>query len=172
VRQAQAGDREAFETLVEQHATQLYRLAAAIVGAADARDLTQESFVAAWTDLPRLRNADAFAPWLRRICINRCRNWLRQRRSSVSLEADEALAASLPDRHPDFRDAVHTRALLEPAFERLSPDQRALLGLHYSIGLSLSECADAMGIRTGTAKSRLNVALSVLRAALTTESAR
>lgn len=74
--------------LVEQHATQLHRLAAAIVGPADARDLTQEAFVAAWTDLPRLRNPNAFGPWLRRICVNRCRNWLRRRRASVSLEAD------------------------------------------------------------------------------------
>lgn len=61
VRRAQAGDREAFEMLVERHATETYRLAAAIVGETDARDIAQEAFVTAWQQLPRLRNPDAFA---------------------------------------------------------------------------------------------------------------
>ncbi|MGI8930620.1 MAG: RNA polymerase sigma factor, partial [Candidatus Limnocylindria bacterium] len=51
--------------LVEQHATEMYRVAAAIVGEADARDLTQETFVTAWTQLPRLREPAAFSGWLR-----------------------------------------------------------------------------------------------------------
>ena len=52
VRRAQAGDREAFEVLVEQHAAETFRLAAAIVGVADARDVAQEALVAAWQQLP------------------------------------------------------------------------------------------------------------------------
>ena len=96
VRRAQAGEREAFEMLVDRHANEVYRLASAIVGEADARDVTQESLVQAWTKLPRLRDADAFAPWLRRICVNRCRNWLRsrKRRPTASLDADEGPGSS------------------------------------------------------------------------------
>jgi RNA polymerase sigma-70 factor (ECF subfamily) len=169
VKQAQAGDREAFEMLVERHAAETYRLATAIVGEADARDLAQEAFVAAWTELPRLRDADAFAPWLRRICVNRCRNWLRSARrhgSPTSLDADERFADTLPDRHRDFRAAVEARALLEPAFQALSPDQRAVLALHYSMGLTIAETADALDVRVGTAKSRLNSGLTALRRAI------
>ncbi len=55
--------------LIERHAAETYRLAAAIVGEADARDVAQEAFVAAWQQLPRLRDANAFSPWLRRICV-------------------------------------------------------------------------------------------------------
>ncbi|HET9416984.1 MAG TPA: sigma factor [Candidatus Limnocylindria bacterium] len=66
--------------LVQQHATDTYRLAAAIVGVADAADVTQETFVTAWQQLPKLRDAAALPAWLRRICINRSRNWLRSRR--------------------------------------------------------------------------------------------
>lgn len=55
-RRARAGDGLAFEVLAERHAPDLYPLAASIVGEADARDLTQESLLAAWTQLPRLRD--------------------------------------------------------------------------------------------------------------------
>ena len=173
VRRAQAGDREAFEVLVERHATEVYRLSAAIVGAGDARDLTQETFLHAWGKLPRLRDADAFTPWLRRICANLCRNWLRAARShpSGSLEASRGLADVLVHPQADFRGAVEARALLEPAFDGLSADQRTVLALHYSMGYSLSEVADALGVRVGTAKSRLNAALTALRRAVETPEA-
>jgi RNA polymerase sigma factor (sigma-70 family) len=169
VERAQAGDQEAFEMLVERHATEIYRLSAAIIGEADARDLTQETFVTACSQLGHLRRADAFAPWLRRICVNRCRNWLRartRRGRTTSLDADALLAGTLPAGVVDFRDAADARAVLEPAFAALSPDHRALLALHYSMGFSISESADAIGIPAGTAKSRLNAALAVLRAAI------
>jgi len=152
--------------LVERHAAETYRLAAAIVGPVDARDVTQETFVVAWQQLPRLRDADAFGPWLRRICVNRSRNWLRgQRRRGrpASLDADNGLAERLPDPRRDFRGALEARMVLEPAFEQLSPDQRAVLALHYSLGFSIAEAADVLGIRVGTAKSRLNAGLNTLR---------
>ena len=167
VRRAQAGDREAFEMLVERHAAETYRLAAAIVGETDARDVAQESLVAAWQQLPRLRDAGAFSPWLRRITVNRCRNWLRagnRRGRPNSLETDEA--GRLPDLRRDFRGAVEARMVLEPAFNALSADQRAVLALHYSMGYSIAETADALELRVGTAKSRLNAGLAVLRAAI------
>lgn len=167
--QAQAGDREAFEVLVERHAAETYRLAAAIVGPVDARDVTQETFVVAWQQLPHLRSADAFAPWLRRICVHRSRNWLRsqQRRGQpASLDADDGLTERLSDPQRDFRAAVEARMVLEPAFEQLTPDQRAVLALHYSLGFSIAEAADALGIRVGTAKSRLNAGLTALRDSL------
>ena len=167
VRRAQAGDREAFEVLVERHAAETYRLAAAIVGETDARDLAQEAFVAAWQQLPRLREPGAFVPWLRRICVNRCRNWLRARHRRIrptSLQADDA--ARLPDGRRDFRGAVEARLVLEPAFEALSPDQRAVLALHYTMGYSIAETAEALELSVGTAKSRLSAGLAALRTAI------
>jgi RNA polymerase sigma-70 factor (ECF subfamily) len=169
VGRAQGGEREAFDMLVERHITEVYRLAMAIVGPMEARDLTQDAFVQAWVKLPTLRNPDAFAPWLRRICANTARNWLRAQRrrgQPASIEADAALADTMADRHPDFRLDVETRSVLQPAFERLSPDQRAVLALHYSMGYSIRESADALGVGIGTAKSRLNAALNVLRTAI------
>lgn len=155
--------------LVERHATEMYRLAAAIVGPADARDVTQEAFVAAWQKLPSLRKADAFPAWARRICANRAKNWLRSRSArgpQTSLDADDELGARLPDRSANFQHAVEAGATLAPACDRLTDDQRTVLALHYGLGYSLAETADALGIRAGTAKSRLNAALKVMRQAV------
>jgi len=152
--------------LVEQHATEVYRLTAAIVGTGDAADVAQESFVVAWQQLPKLRDGGAFMPWLRRICVNRSRNWLRARgrRPMAALDiGDEAAASVIPDPAGDFRRAAEARAILEPAFDSLSADQRAVLALHYSLGYSIAESADALGIRAGTAKSRLSAGLAALR---------
>ena len=153
--------------LVEQHMSGIYRLAAAIVGEASAPDVAQETFVRAWQELPRLRSPEAFPAWLRRICVNRSRNWLRsQRRRPVA--APMAMAETSATSPADFRGPIEARALLEPAFERLNPDQRAVLALHYSLGYSIAESADALGVPEGTAKSRLNAALGVLRSAVGT----
>lgn len=157
--------------LVDRHATEMYRLAAAIVGPVDARDVTQEAFVVAWQRLPSLRKADAFPAWARRICANRAKNWLRSRSArgrSTSLDADDELGARLPDRQADFRHAVEARATLAPAYGSLTDDQRSVIALHYGLGYSLAETADALGIRPGTAKSRLSAALEVMRGALVT----
>ena len=155
--------------LVQQHAAQLYRLAAGIVGVSDAQDITQDTFTAVWRELPKLRDPERFPQWLRRICVNRCRTHLHStRKAPISLEAGDA--EQLPGRD-DFRDAIDARAVIGPAFRALSPDQRSILALHYGLGFSISESADAMNIRVGTAKSRLNSALRAMRIGLEPSSA-
>jgi RNA polymerase sigma-70 factor (ECF subfamily) len=150
--------------LVQQHAPKLYRLATGIVGAADAQDITQETLTAAWRKLPTLRDPERFPQWITRICVNRCRTHLQTNRAApISLEAggaDDMAALG------DFRDAIDARAVIGPAFRGLSADQRSVLALHYGLGLSISETADAMDVRVGTAKSRLNAALRIMRVAL------
>jgi RNA polymerase sigma-70 factor (ECF subfamily) len=154
--------------LVDRYASETYRLAAAIVGMDDAADVTQETFVAAWQQLPRMRDSGAFPAWLRRICVNRSRNLLRTRarRPRAALVVDDLARAGPADPTGDFRAAAEARAILEPAFDGLTLDQRAMLALHYSLGYSIADAAVTLGIRTGTAKSRLSAGLAALRRAL------
>jgi RNA polymerase sigma-70 factor (ECF subfamily) len=166
VREARNGRAEAFEHLVQHHGSDMYRLAAAIVGPDDAHDVAQEAFVAAWRDMPSLRQVDRFEVWLRRIVINRSRNALRARGRRPTQRLEAMTTAETASRGPDFREAIHTRAGLDTAFEGLSADHRAALVLHYGSELSIRETADAMGVAVGTAKSRLNAALGRMRAAM------
>jgi RNA polymerase sigma-70 factor (ECF subfamily) len=166
VRRARDGDEDAFESVVQHYGRAVYRLAAAIVGPDDARDVAQESLVAAWRDLPNLRRVDRFDIWLRRIVINRSRNALRSRGRRPTEPLVGVTVAETASPNPDFRDAVHARDALDAAFGELSPDHRAAVVLHYGADLSIRETAAAMGVAVGTAKSRLNAALRRMRAVM------
>ena len=152
----------AFEALVESSTPSVYRLARAYVGDAAAADVVQESFLAAWRALPRLRDPDRFAPWLHRIAVNNCRSALRGRGRVRELTLDSGAASAAPHAS-DFRAGVEARALVEPAFRRLHEDHRAVIALHYAAGLSIRQVAEVLQIPEGTAKSRLNAALTELR---------
>lgn len=73
------GDVIAFEALVEPHLAHLYRLAAAMVGPDEARDVTQDTLVSAWREIRKLKRPDRLEAWLRSILMNRARNLLRTR---------------------------------------------------------------------------------------------
>lgn len=169
VERARAGDLDAFEQLAERSLPEVYRLAAAIVGPDDGRDVAQESLVAAWRELPSLRDAERYEAWLRSIVLNRARNVLRgrRRRPTVSLIPDHA--AGLVD---EPIPASQRRLDLEAAFGGIAPAQREVLALHYLADLPLREVAAALRIPEGTAKSRLHAALRELRGLLPDEDER
>lgn len=160
---AQAGDREAFEQIVLAKGEPLFRTALAILGnEADARDATQEAFVAGWRSLPGLRDLDRFDAWIGRILINECRMELRHRRRLREVPIPEvtdspALATDSP---------LATSTDFDAAFERLSVDQRAILVLHHVQGYGVGDIAASLGIPSGTVKWRLSPARKALAAEL------
>ena len=70
---------------------------------------------------------------------------------------------------PDTSRLVADRDELERGFQRLEPDQRILLVLHYHVGLPLQETADALGLPLGTVKSRLFRATQATSRAVSTQ---
>src|SRR6187397_2785708 len=85
---AMRGDHDAFAALVGAASSRLYALASLILRDSDrAEDATQEAFVRAWRELPRLRDVDRFDAWLRRLVVNACYDESRRvrRRAEVSL---------------------------------------------------------------------------------------
>lgn len=158
VGRARAGDESAFAELMEPRVEGMLRLARGILGSeADARDVTQESLLATWTALPRLRDPDRFDPWLHRIVMNRCRDHLRRRDRSreIALVDDQLQVA-------DQNAAYVEIAAVLAAFDRLRLADRELLVLHHVHGLSTRELATMLGIPEGTAKSRLHGARRAL----------
>jgi RNA polymerase sigma-70 factor (ECF subfamily) len=162
VHRASQGDLDAFDQLVLLHSPAAYRIAVAVVGESLARDLVQEAFLAAWQQLPRLRDPERFAPWLHRIVVNRGRSMLRRGRSVREIPVSAWHEATLVAAH-DGMGAAEARAVLASTYAALSYDQRAVIALHYAAGLSLREVAEALEVPVGTAKSRLAAALEALR---------
>ncbi len=161
---ARRGDEEAFADLARAVGDRLMGIAFRILRDADrAEDAVQQTLMTAWRELPTLRDDDRFDAWLRRILVHACYAEARRRRSwSSNIRV-------LPTDGPAGRDVtadIVERDLLERAFRRISPEQRAIFVLHHYAGLTLPEVADELGVPLGTVKSRLYYATQALRAAL------
>jgi RNA polymerase sigma-70 factor (ECF subfamily) len=160
---------EAFAVLDEARLLAAYRLATLILRSRDeAEDATQEAIAQAWSRWETLRDSSRFDAWFDRILVNICRNRLRHARTIRVVPIDDAFHVPAADDH----GRTSTRLALEPAFARLSPDQRVTIVLRFWRDLSVEEIADQLGIPAGTVKSRLYYALRSLRAALESEEVR
>jgi RNA polymerase sigma-70 factor (ECF subfamily) len=164
VERARRGDHDAFARLAGAAISRLDSAAWLILRDPEqAKDAVQNALVRAWRDLPTLRNADRFDPWLHRLlvrsCIDEARR-LRRHRVDVGLSTYEPAATA------SMESAVANRDQLERGFVRLDPEMRAVVVLHHYLDLPLPEVAGVLGIPLGTAKSRLHRALGLLRAAL------
>jgi RNA polymerase sigma-70 factor (ECF subfamily) len=165
---AQAGDAEAFDRLIDVRLDRVYRTALAIVRTEwDARDACQDAFVAAWRELPRLRNVARFDAWLDRIVVNQCRMLLRRRKSRVREIPFEEFSHS--EDHPASPSGVEALAdedLIRQAFGRLSVDQRIVLAMHHGEGRPVAEIARRLAVPAGTVMWRLFNARRALEKAL------
>ena len=164
---AQTGDRDAFAGLVHAVGDRLYAIAFRILRDPHvAQDAYQDAMLAAWKQLPFLRDPDSFEPWIRRILVHACYD--ESRRSRQWRATVRVLPVDGPTT-PDSSDRVVDRDELERAFARLPVEQRAVFVLHHYLGLPLVEVAELLDIPAGTARSRLHYALISLRDALVVE---
>jgi RNA polymerase sigma-70 factor (ECF subfamily) len=177
IRRARDGDRHAFDRLVAARLPQAFRLAKAITGhAGDAEDVTQEAFLQAWRNLPRLRDPERFDAWFGRILVNEARMALRRRDrvmtvpiDPIDVRDDEARRGHVPSAHdPSIEGVAHSDAL-QRAINRLSPEQRTILALHHLEERPVAEIAAFLGIPVGTAKWRLYEARAALERAMETQ---
>lgn len=158
------GDLEAFTELGRLWIDRLYAIARLILRDGDrAQDATQEALIVAWRDLRGLRDPDRFEPWLRRLLVNACYREARKDRRRLRAEGQvRPLAGGFPD--PALASA--DRDELNRAFAGLTPEQRALIVLHYYLGLPMQETALALGLPVGTVKSRLHRTIQQMRSTL------
>ena len=157
-----AGDGAAAAELVDIYYEQIYlfmrRLGHSHQGS---EDLTQETFLAAWSHIGQLGSGEALNGWLYRIAGNVSRHHWRRRkgRKTASIEGFDVPAGESEDRAEYYEQLGR----LKKAVERLPLRLRQAVVLHYMQQLTIFEAAEAAGVREGTFKSRLNRALKTLR---------
>lgn len=165
VNKAQGGDRAAFAQLALAVGDRLHAVAYRMlrdVGLAE--DASQQTLITAWQQLPKLRDPSAFEGWCYRLLVNACHREWRDRKRVLG-----DMSTPMPGVEPRAADElapVHDRDLLERGFARLSMDHRIVVVLRYYQDMSISQIARSLGIREGTAKSRLYHAMRGLRAGL------
>ncbi len=164
------GERAAAEELVNRYYERIYLFMRAVGhNCQTSEDLAQETFLRAWYHIGQLRDGKALNGWLFRIASNASKLYHRrhQDRATVDLDSIEPPAGGTEssERAGD-REQMNR---LHEAVARLPWKLRQAIVLHYMEQLSISEAADAAGIRPGTLKSRLNRGLEALRNEVTDE---
>ena len=175
---AAAGDASAFETLVGRHEARVYRLAYRLTGSdADARDVLQDAFLAAYRGLASFRGAARFSTWLYRITTNAAlmHRRARRRRPTESLEeylprfdprgqhAPEVAELEAASRVDDLLDEKRLAAEARAALERLPDLYREVFVLRDLEELDTSEVASLLSIDAATVRQRVHRARLMLR---------
>jgi RNA polymerase sigma-70 factor (ECF subfamily) len=158
IARAKAGDRSAYEQLLEPAVRPATRLAFAMLhDRSESEDAFQESALRAWRRLRNLREGSRFQPWFMGIVANQCREVRRGRWWQV-VRLPDAPAIPPPDDATWLEGEDLRRALMH-----LPHDQRAAVLLHFHLDMPLVDVATALGITVGGVKKRINRALRRLR---------
>lgn len=188
IARAAEGDQAAFHVIVLTYEPRLLAYLFQMLGDMEtARDLAQETFLAAYRALPRWRlperassapqphaagGPDAslapmtlLSPWLYRIATNRALSWLRSRPPEVRAEEAVPLQASWTVEAPSLDERFAARELLRSALRQLSEDDAACLVLHFVASERYAEIGERLGMSGEAVRKRIARALVALRAA-------
>ena len=155
VMEAQDGDRGAMEKLVQRWQKRLWFHAYRLTADPEAAwDITQQTWLAVIKGLHALHDPAKFKPWAYRIATNK----------ALDLVKAKPAVEPLPDGPiRDMRSHWPEDDALAEQLDRLDPDKKAILVLHYLEDLSVAEICSVLRIPAGTVKSRLYNARNALR---------
>jgi RNA polymerase sigma-70 factor (ECF subfamily) len=180
VREAQRGNRVAFEELVRHYDQAVLRLAMHLTGSEhEAQDIYQEAFLKAYKSIASFRFECSFYTWIYRIVTNLCLDHLRKRQvrkedAPVAVDS-EGQAYDVLDQVPDGRAGANpehdlmSRELgkkIGRALGKLSPRERMVFELKHFHGLKLRTVGEMLNTTEDTAKNTLFRATQKLRGAL------
>lgn len=164
VERAVSGQRTAYDFLVIKYQHRVASLVSRYArNPADVSDITQETFVRAWTALPRFRNDSAFYTWLYRIAVNTALNHINGRRRQVNetdLPGDRTIEDGL-NHNPGLdgpaadHEATELDRVVKAALRDLPEDMRQALHFREWEGLSYQAIAETMQVPVGTVRSRI-----------------
>lgn len=177
VRACQAGDRRAFDDLVERYKDIVYAVAYRFTKDQDlALDLGQEVFVRAYRGIRSFKGRSSFSTWLYRIAMNTCIDYTRKRSRSVESRivpeevAEYAGSEPLTERRqygPDDRAlSSELGEQIQAAIDALPEYHKTVFVLREIEQLSYKEIAEVVGCSIGTVMSRLHYARKKLRVML------
>jgi RNA polymerase sigma-70 factor (ECF subfamily) len=152
----QRGDRDAFRALFETCQDRVYSIALRYSGdRAQALDIAQDVFVKLLKNIGDFRGESGFETWLYRMVVNRCLDDKRSARRWIGLVEGFFTRPVEPSALNNvLRSEVQAR--VQHAVALLPPEQRVIVVLRYTEGLSYAEIAEIAGCSEGTVASRLN----------------
>jgi RNA polymerase sigma-70 factor (ECF subfamily) len=176
IMQAQRGNMNAFEQLVQRHDKRVLTIVAGYVHSADdAKDIYQEVFLRVYKGLPKFQYKSEFSTWIYRITTNVCLSHRSRRNKNPHTSLDQsvndedgqphALKDTLSNISTADQQTYDTEIALrvEQALKTLSPRQRMVFTMKHYEGYKLREIAEMMKCNEGTVKKYLFEATARLR---------
>lgn len=170
-----AGETDAFSILVRRWERPIYGLSLRMLGRdEDARDVCQETFLAAFRNLRKFRGDAKFSSWIYRIAINACHSRMRKRggaaEQSIDLEDGDGrkfeLADTVSELMPDRMQRHQLATLVRRALQALPTEMRQIIIMKEYEELTFAEISDILQIPVSTVKSRLYTGLQQMRGRL------
>ena len=174
IRQAQAGDADAFCVLARAYERRVYSLALHYCrDHQDAEDLSQEVWLKAYAALSNFRFESGFYTWLRKIMINCFLNhrraksfsWREQQRDKVTIE-DYSTVHDGMSGAAAMEATLQNRLVVERVMQVLSdvsPQQRLVFLLKHQEGMTYEEISKEIGCSTGAVKKSVSRTVARLR---------
>lgn len=172
---AQKGDRRAFDELIDRHKQKAYHIAFGFArDREEAKDLSQDAFLKAFTYLKNFDGRSSFYTWFYRIVVNVCLDYKRRTKRTSAGEFDENIENQMePSHNPAMPLAPEQHVLaaqlsrkVDAALQTLPAKQRTAFILKNHQGLSIREIAETMETAEGTVKVHLHRAVTALRQSL------
>lgn len=166
VRQAQSGDREAFNHLMRLHTGAIYNFTNRFIpDVDDIDDVVQEVFLKAFQNLPRFDSSRRlFRSWLYKIAANTSMDALKKRRIADRYQRQNAHKENTHTENPGLSEHARQRKReLQFALQSLPGRERQVVLLFFYHDLTHREISGVLGIPLGTVKSRMRSAVTRLR---------
>ena len=152
INEAKKGNGEAFVTLIEQHRTQMYKTAKAILkNEEDVCDAIQETLVSAYKSIQTLKHEKYFKTWLIRITINKCYDII-EKNNSLNSKIEKTICFDEEEKTSSIENKIDVNM----ALMAIENDLRIVTILYYYDDISVKDISDILGIPTGTVKSKLS----------------
>ena len=150
------GDRLAMQTLFARHRTPVYRWLLRSVGNETlAEDLVSDVFLDVWRQASRFEGRSSVSTWLMAIARFKA---ISARRRRTDAELDESVESTVADTADDPAMALEKKnwdEMLRAALTRLSAEHKEIIDLVYYHEKSVDECAQIIGVPSGTVKTRM-----------------
>jgi RNA polymerase sigma factor (sigma-70 family) len=164
VERSKEGDRIAQKSLFDLYGTAMFNIGVRILGSKeDAADITQDTFIDAFTKLDQFAYKSTFGAWLKKIMVNKSLNHLNRRKVHYDLPDD----LEYQDYEDDHGDSEQLMIQLNSSLLDLPEGCRIIFTLFYFEGLEHSEIANDLQISVSTSKSQLSRAKKLLRGLIT-----
>ena len=164
-----AGDKSAFQTLVEEHQRLVSHIVFRMIpNREDREDTCQEVFLKVYQNLGNFRSESKLSTWIAKIAYNACLNHMEKRKLLLfdDLSSEEQSKDRFAEKvhHPDqLTDEKEISSLLQAEIDKMPVHFRAILTLYHLDGMSYNEIGEILSLPAGTVKSYLFRARRLLK---------